>query len=177
VPILRAMSASALPRRLAAPDLSRRVLGAAALVAALDLAYAGLVYVVLLDQLAPIQLPQAIAAGLLGRASFAGGTGTALLGLVLHCLIALGWTLVYLALVRGSARLREAAQGRRGRVTLGLAYGALVWLAMSLVVLPLSRARPPEVFAWLYLANLLQHGLMVGLPIALLLRDGRTQDE
>ena len=58
---------------------------------------------------------------------------------------------------------------------MGLACGASVWLAMSLVVLPLSRANAPSVFTGLYLNNLIQHGLMVWLPIVLLVRDGRSE--
>lgn len=47
----------------------------------------------------------------------------------------------------------------------GLVYGALVWLLMDGVVLPLSQARvTPPTAPWFWL-QLLTHPLVVGLPI------------
>jgi hypothetical protein len=59
-----------------------------------------------------------------------------------------------------------------GAVLAGLAFGMLVWVVMDLVVLKLSRTGslpPSHPRFWI---NLAQHAVMVGLPIALIVRDG-----
>src|SRR6266704_6264417 len=98
------------------------------IVGALDLIYAILVY----SPQKPIRIPQTIASGVLGMKSYSGGAQTAALGVVLHFLIALGAAIVYYLASRKLAFLVHHA------VTFGLIYGALVYLFMHLVVLPLS---------------------------------------
>ncbi len=107
----------------------------------------------------PLGILQTIASGLLGSAAFEGGPGTAALGLLLHFGIAIGWAAVYYAVSR-----RLEALSRRPILS-GPAFGALVYFAMNLVVLPLSavRSRP---FA-LDVVVLMVHMICVGLPIAL----------
>jgi len=52
----------------------------------------------------------------------------------------------------------------------GLLLGVLIWLVMDLIVLPLSRARPTPVLSGRFVLNLVAHAVLVGLPIALLIR-------
>ena len=61
------------------------------IVGILDLTYAIVVY----SPKRPILIPQAIATGVLGRASFSDGARSALLGVILHFVIALGAATVY----------------------------------------------------------------------------------
>ena len=85
----------------------------------------------------PTVILQSIAAGLLGKDAFAGGAGSASLGLFLHFVIACGMGAVYwLACVRSPSMLAKP-------VLSGIAYGVLTYLAMNHVVVPLSRATPP----------------------------------
>jgi hypothetical protein len=49
-------------------------------------------------------------------------------------------------------------------------FRALVWVAMDLVVLPLTRSRPMPVASGMFLTMLIGHMLVVGLPIAVVLR-------
>src|SRR5215471_1253060 len=74
------------------------------------------------------RLLQGIASGVLGASAFNGGGATALLGLALHYLIALIWTLVFVAAFRSIGGLR------RHLVLTGIAYGIVVWFVMNLVV-------------------------------------------
>jgi hypothetical protein len=103
----------------------------------------------------------AIASGVLGRAAFSGGTGTAALGLALHFLIAFGVVAVYHL---ASRRFPALA---RNPLLLGPIYGVLVYLVMNEIVLPLSAAatgpRPLPVLV----NGLLIHAFGVGLPAAL----------
>ena len=109
----------------------------------------------------PARTLQSVASGMLGRAAFQGGWGIAALGLVLHFLIALGAATVYYAASRRMAILVDRAW------ISGLLFGALVYLAMNRIVLPLS-AVPFK--TTLQIPGLLVHMFFVGLPIALSVR-------
>jgi len=88
---------------------------------------------------APRRVFQSVAAGVLGRASFDGGTSTALLGLALHCTIALIWTSIYALVLRRFAIVRRLVTTTGGTILVGAVYGAMIWCAMDFIVIPLSR--------------------------------------
>lgn len=145
---------------LAGPRPAAAILVGGLIAGALDLAYAIAVY----SPRAPIRIPQTIASGLLGPRAYEGGAGTAALGVVLHFVIALGAAAVYYLASRGLEVLIRRA------VACGLVYGALVYLFMHLVVLPLSAvAKHPMPFVYMA-AELVEHWFFVGLPIALSVR-------
>lgn len=112
----------------------------------------------------PARILQAVAAGLLGKAAFTGGATTAALGLGLHFLIAFGMAAVWwLACRRWPALVARP-------VAAGLAYGAVTWVAMNHVIVPLSRATPlPFIAAW-FVDGILAHLLLVGLLLAFVAR-------
>ena len=130
------------------------------IVGVLDLTYAIVVY----SPHKPILVPQTIASGLLGMKSYSGGAQASALGVILHFVIAFGAATVYFLASRKFEILLHRA------VLFGLLYGALVYLFMHLIVLPLSAApkgHAPLIyqaceFAW--------HWVGVGLPIALSIR-------
>lgn len=126
----------------------------------------GLAAVILssLRGVSPTRLFQYIASGLLGRASFNGGLTTALLGVLLHFLIAFIVATVY---YRASLKLPMLVQ----RAMLwGPIYGVAVHFAMRFIVLPLSAVqRAPFTFTGL-MQSIIVHALCVGLPVALLAR-------
>lgn len=113
----------------------------------------------------PVRLLQVIASGWLGDAAFDGGASTAMLGLVSHFALALLWAAGFaLAAWRVPGLLRHP-------VAAGLAFGIVVFLAMRLVVLPLSAYPRPVTFKPLATAlDLASHMLLFGLPIALATR-------
>lgn len=88
----------------------------------------------------PRRVMQSVAAGVLGRASFDGGIPTALLGVVLHCTIALIWTSIYALIVRRLSIVRRLTGTTAGTVITGVVYGAMIWCSMDFIVIPLSRA-------------------------------------
>lgn len=112
----------------------------------------------------PTIIYQSVASGLLGRASFQGGVPTAALGMLLHFFIATTAAAVYFG---ASLRLRWLV---RRAVPSGLAFGVAVYFFMREIVLPLSAARRGP-FAW---TGLVGHALLVGLPIALIVRRAST---
>lgn len=113
----------------------------------------------------PVQLLQVIASGWLGAAASTGGLATAALGLVSHFGIALLWAFAFAFVARRAPSLRTRP------VVAGLAFGVVVFLAMRLVVLPLSAYPRPVTFKPLATAlDLASHMLLFGVPIALATR-------
>ena len=130
------------------------------IVGVLDLAYAILVY----SPKHPILVPQTIASGILGEKSYTGGPWTAVLGVVLHFGIALSAATVYYWAARKLPFLVKRA------VLAGLIYGALVYLFMHIVVLPLSSVPKLDTPLVYQVTEFVEHWFCVGLPIALSVR-------
>jgi uncharacterized membrane protein YagU involved in acid resistance len=126
----------------------------------LDLTYAIVVY----SPKQPILVPQTIASGILGENSYRGGTRTAALGVILHFAIALGAATVYYLASRKLTFLVKRA------VFAGLIYGALVYLFMHIVVLPLSAVPKADTPLVYQVSEFVEHWFCVGLPIALSVR-------
>lgn len=113
---------------------------------------------------APSRALQGVAAGVLGRAAFAGGVATTALGIALLFLIC---AVVVATYVAASRRFEELA---RSPWRWGPLYGVAVFAVMNFVVVPLSAAggRPPRPLALMncLLANI----VCVGIPAALFAR-------
>ena len=130
----------------------------------LDITYACVFWAIKADVPAR-RIFQSVAAGLLGKASFEGGAGTAALGLGLHYFIACSMAVAYYLVARRWAALREHA------VPYGIAYGLLLYGIMNYIVVPLSAAggggaKDP---LWVGL-SIVVHMFLIGLPIALFVR-------
>ena len=110
------------------------------------------------------RLWQGVASTLLGPAALEGGTRTALIGVLMHIGVAFGWSAVFLFLVLRSARVRRVLASPHGVIKVAAVYGPLIWLVMSLVVIPLLVQRPPA-FTLRWLVQLIGHFPFVGLPI------------
>jgi hypothetical protein len=130
------------------------------IVGILDLAYAILVY----SPNNPIRVPQAVASGILGRDSFNGGVRSAVFGVFLHFVIALGAATVYYLASRKLPLLTQRA------VLSGMIFGALVYAFMHLIVLPLSAVPHGHTPLICKVCEFVEHWFCVGLPIALSVR-------
>ena len=111
------------------------------------------------------RVPLVIAGGLLGRQAFQGGTGTYVLGVLLHFFIACSAAAIYYA---ASRRLRFLTEHP---LVCGLFFGIAVELVMRLIVLPLSALHSRGPYK-LYdeILGLVVHMVVVGLPIAFSVR-------
>jgi hypothetical protein len=129
----------------------------------LDIIYACVYWAIKRD--VPVErILQSVAAGLLGKAAFEGGAGTAALGLALHFVIAISMAITYYVVARRWAFLRDQT------VAAGLIYGLLLYAIMNYIVVPLSRAGPgAKDPLWIGLSILI-HAVLIGLPIALFTR-------
>ncbi len=106
----------------------------------------------------PTRMLQGIASGLLGKASFDGGTPTVILGLGLHFFIAFAVVTTYFV---ASQRLELLI---RRWIPCGIVYGLGVWVVMNFVVVPLSAIGRFPNFSLVGTTNqLLIHAFGVGL--------------
>ena len=128
---------------------------------------------VVLYRLPVAKIFQSVASGLLGPAAFRGGLATAMIGLLLHCAIALAVAAAFYGMSRVASILLSRP------VLSGAIYGAAVFFLMYLIVLPLSnlpgysfrRIPPPQM-----LAEFVIHVFLVGIPVSLIVvRLSQTQ--
>ena len=111
----------------------------------------------------PPRVFQSVASGLLGKAAFDGGAGTAALGLLCHFTIATTAAAVYYL---ASRRLKFMVSRA---VPCGILFGLCVYFFMYYVVLPLSAVPFPRPSTWPpVVGGLLIHMFGIGLPIALI---------
>jgi hypothetical protein len=111
------------------------------------------------------RLWQTVASTLLGRPAFDGGGRTVTIGLLMHFGVALGWSAVFVGLVERSVRIREVLRSRDGVLKVGAIYGPIIWIVMSMVVIPLLVQRAPAPITVRWWLNLLGHIPFVGWPL------------
>lgn len=133
--------------------LDRRDIVVATVVAGtIDAAVSALLFVVVRHSFTLETLLQWIASGVLGRSAFAtgfAGLATAALGVVVHYAFTAVFVTAWAALAGGLRSTRAVVVG-------GLAYGSLIWVVNSLVLLPLlgvSHDTPVSGYWWAQLAN------------------------
>ncbi|MFZ0270559.1 MAG: hypothetical protein WB524_20480 [Acidobacteriaceae bacterium] len=119
----------------------------------------------------PVMIFQFIASGLTGAWAFHAEIASVALGVAIHYTIALFWTALYYAASRWIVILI------RRPVVCGLLYGAVVYLIMNFVVLPMTRV--PHAHAAMTLASrvsgVLALLLCIGLTVGLLTARERTR--
>jgi hypothetical protein len=112
-----------------------------------------------------MRLWQGVSSTLLGPAALEGGPRTAWIGVLMHFGVALGWSVVFLLIVMQSRWIRGVVARPQGIVKVAAVYGPVIWLVMSLIVIPLLVHRPPAItLRWW--VQLIGHFPFVGLPIA-----------
>ena len=113
---------------------------------------------------------QFVASGIMGDAAFTGGLATALLGLVLDFIMITIMAGVFILSVDRIPLLRR-------NVILGsILYGLGVYIVMNFIVLPLSAAPAlPAPPLWLFIELILQHIVLIGLPLGLLVQRNANQ--
>lgn len=116
-----------------------------------------------------ITVYQYIASGAIGMVAFEGGIPTALLGLFFHYVVAFAVTAVFFLSADRIPLLRRYA------IPASLVYGFGVLIVMSLIVIPLSATPPlPDPTIPQLIMNFLDHVLVVGLPLGILVRRNAT---
>jgi hypothetical protein len=111
---------------------------------------------------APDQVLQAVASGLLGPGAFQGGAATAALGLLLHFILTIVMAALFIAAARSIPAIRQHLAAA------GLIYGAIIYFAMRWAVVPLSRF--PGDLRVIHPLEIAVHMVGVGLVIAFVAR-------
>jgi hypothetical protein len=165
------MSAAAIPYSTVRRDATSRLLRAWLATGVVDGLFAVVLNVYILRTATAQRLFQGIASTILGKAAMAGGATTAAIGLAMHFGVALGWSALFLLLVTRSARIRAVLDSPYGALKVAAVYGPVIWIVMSLVVIPLLVHRAPAIntFWWIELVG---HIPFVGLPIAAFIGSG-----
>ncbi|MCU1232845.1 MAG: hypothetical protein JWP63_812 [Candidatus Solibacter sp.] len=112
----------------------------------------------------PMRVFQGIASGLLGRSAFQGGASTALLGLILHFVVATGAAAVYYFASRQFPILIDQA------LACGIAFGVAVHLFMTFVVIPMSAIGRRPFVLQSFVAFLVVSMVVIGPSIAFSIR-------
>ncbi|MBV6324563.1 hypothetical protein [Duganella violaceipulchra] len=134
------------------------VLVGGAVAGALDITFA--ISFAVYNGLTPERLLQIVASGLLGSAAFSGGAATAAVGLLSHFALSFMWMGLFLLAARQAPALLAKP------LLSAVLFGMLVFLAMRLVVLPLSAFPRPVTFQSLStVLDLASHMFLFGLPI------------
>jgi uncharacterized membrane protein YagU involved in acid resistance len=100
----------------------------------MDILAAFFVYSVLMQVVTPVQILLHVASGVFGKTIIGNETTTALIGLLFHFIIALGFATAYFLIYPYIKFLHY------NKIISGILYGMLVWLIMNFVVVPLSNA-------------------------------------
>ncbi len=111
-----------------------------------------------------VKLFQGVASTVLGKEAMDGGTQTALIGLLMHFGVALGWSTVLLVLAMQSSWIRQRISTSGGMLAVAAVYGPVIWMVMSLVVIPSLTHRPPN-FTYKWWIQVVGHIPFVAVPI------------
>ncbi len=111
-----------------------------------------------------MRLWQGVASVPLGRGALEGGARTMWIGLGLHVCVAFWWSGVFLFGVMRLEPMKRVLLSRLGILKAALLYGPLIWLAMTLVVIPIFTKRPPS-FTFRWWIQLVGHVPFVALPM------------
>jgi hypothetical protein len=110
-----------------------------------------------------------VASTVLGPEALKGGAATVAAGLALHTAVAFTWSALFVAAARAWPAIRHAVRTPGGALAVAAAYGPLIWLVMSLAVIPLATGRPPR-FGLRWWVQIFAHVPFVTIPIVFMTR-------
>jgi hypothetical protein len=107
---------------------------------------------------------QGVASTALGPRALGMGARGVAAGLMLHLFVAFVWSAVFVLVLASSERLRRVVERVGGAILVACCYGPMIWLVMSLAVIPLATGRPPT-FAFRWWLQVFAHVPFVTLPL------------
>jgi hypothetical protein len=105
-----------------------------------------------------------VASTVLGADALQGGAAAVAAGLALHTAVAFTWSAVFVAAALAWPALRRTIRTPGGALGAATIYGPLIWLVMSLVVIPLATGRPTR-FGLRWWVQVVAHVPFVTIPI------------
>ena len=115
------------------------------------------------------RLWQGVASTVLGPAALDGGARAVATGLALHLAVAFIWSALFVAAVLAWRALRRAIATPAGALGVAVIYGPLIWLVMSLLIIPLATGRPPR-FGLRWWVQIVAHVPFVTIPLVFMTR-------
>ena len=110
------------------------------------------------------RLWQGVASTVIGPAALTMGARGVAAGLGLHLVVALVWSAAFVLALTWLPALRRAIAGPAGAIAVACIDGPIIWLVMSLVVIPLATGRPPA-FGFRWWVQIFAHVPFVTLPL------------
>lgn len=105
-----------------------------------------------------------VAATVLGPRALDGGAPAVVVGVALHFAVALAWSALFVVATRVWPALRRTIRSPGGALAVASAYGPVIWLVMSLAVIPLATGRPPR-FGFRWWVQIFAHVPFVTIPL------------
>jgi len=152
-------------------DALRRFLRAGALTGVVDFLFASALTVFAYGSTFS-RLWQGVASVPLGRQALEGGPPMVAAGILIHFGVAFAWSAVFVFLVLRSAWVRRVLASPYGVLGVALAWGPLIWVVMSALVIPLFTGRMPSINARWWI-QILGHVFFVALPMVVASRPGQ----
>ena len=90
------------------------------------------------------RLWQGVASTAFGQQMLTAGTRGTLAGIAAHLSIAFTWSAVFITALVASAGLRRIVAKPGGAFAVACLYGPIIWLVMSLALIPFLTGRPPS---------------------------------
>lgn len=119
----------------------------------------GLVAVLLNYKINPALVFKFIAAGLFGKAAFAGGAEMVVSGVILHFIVAFLFTEAYFLLYPFFKSFLK------NKYLIAFMYGLFAWLIMNLIVVPLSKIGMHPIHAATLITGVIALVVCIGIPI------------
>ena len=112
---------------------------------------------------------QGVASTVIGPTAIDGGVMPIAVGIALHLAVAFTWSAMFVASSLLSAALRRAIATPAGALGVAVVYGPIIWLVMSLVVIPLATGHLPRTgFRWW--VQIFAHPPFVTIPMVFMTR-------
>jgi hypothetical protein len=105
-----------------------------------------------------------VAATAFGQRMLTAGTAGVLAGIGAHLSIAFTWSAIFIAVLAASAGLRRIVARPAGAVAVACVYGPIIWLVMSLGLIPFLTGRSPS-FTPRWWVQVFAHIPFVTLPL------------
>ena len=110
------------------------------------------------------RLFQGVASTLMGPRALEGGLHTAMIGVFMHIGVAFGWSTVFLLLADRLGFIQSVLRSPNGILKVAAVYGPIIWMVMSLIVIPTLRHTPITInYRWW--VQFFGHIPFVALPI------------
>jgi hypothetical protein len=117
---------------------------------------------------------QGVASTVLGPTAIDGGANMIAAGIALHLAVAFTWSALFVAAALNWPALRRAIAKPSGALLVAIAYGPIIWLVMSLAIIPLATGHPPRIgFRWW--VQVFAHIPFVTIPLVFTARRALTE--